>query len=107
MTVYVDNAFIPALIRGYRAKWSHLTADTVEELDAFIETLGLRRSWFQAKCKAATRSVCPTRDGVCRHFHYDVVETRRDAAIRLGARAIDIREMGNLIRARKDHFDAT
>lgn len=40
MTVYVDDMPIPA-------RWSHLMADTDEELHRFAASIGLRRSWAQ------------------------------------------------------------
>lgn len=101
MTVYVDNYRRPATVGRIRARWSHLTADTPEELHAFAARLGHRREWFQARCKHAS---CPVRDGVCAHFHYDVVDARRDAAIALGAKAIDIRELGAIVSARRPYY---
>ena len=98
MTVYVDNFRAPATVGRIRGRWSHLTADTVEELHAFADRLGHRREWFQARCKHAK---CPTTDGVCVHFHYDVVDSNRTKAISLGAVPIDIREMGALIAVRR------
>lgn len=87
MTVYVDNFRVPARVGRITGRWSHLTADTVEELHAFAGRLGLRRSWFQDKG-----------DG---RWHYDVVDWRREQAIRLGAVPIDLRDMGAYIRARR------
>lgn len=101
MTVYVDNYRRPAKVGRIQAHWSHLTADTPEELHAFAAKLGQRREWFQARCKHAA---CPTCDGVCAHFHYDVVDARRTAAIAAGAMPIDIREMGALISARRPYY---
>lgn len=101
MTVYVDNFRTPATVGRIRGRWSHLTADTVEELQAFAARLGHRPEWFQARCKHAK---CPTFDGVCVHFHYDVVDAKRAEAIALGAVAIDIREMGALISVRRRQF---
>lgn len=101
MTVYVDNFRTPATVGRLRGRWSHLTADTPDELHAFAERLGHRREWFQAKCKHLP---CPTVDGVCAHFHYDVVDRKRTEAIALGAKAIDIREMGALVSARRSQF---
>lgn len=103
MTVWVDNYRRPATVGRIRARWSHLTADTPEELHLFAASIGQKRAWFQAKCKNGT---CPTIDGVCAHFHYDVVDSRRDAAIAAGAKAIDIREMGALVSARRAAFRA-
>lgn len=98
MTVYVDNFRAPATVGHIRGRWSHLTADTVEELHEFADRLGHRREWFQARCKHGS---CPTRNGVCVHWHYDVVDRKRTEAIALGAKPIDIREMGALISARR------
>lgn len=68
MTVYVDNARIP--FRGMIM--SHLQADTDQELHSFAETLGLRRSWFQPGSRPEAA-------------HYDVSESMRVKAIKLGA----------------------
>lgn len=86
MTVYVDNFRAPARVGRLTARWSHLVADTPEELHAFAASLGLLRSWFQDK-----------EDG---RWHYDVTDTERAAAIALGAKSIDIREMGAITSAR-------
>nr|WP_221374360.1 DUF4031 domain-containing protein [Actinoplanes polyasparticus] len=98
MTVYVDNFRAPATVGRINARWSHLTADTVEELHEFAGRLGQRREWFQGHCKHAK---CPTLDGVCVHFHYDVVDGKRTAAIAMGATAIDLRDMGAIIAVRR------
>jgi hypothetical protein len=101
VTVYVDNFRSPATVGRIRGRWSHLTADSPEELHEFARSIGQRRGWFQAHCK---HGACPSIDGVCAHFHYDVVDRRRDAAIAAGAKAIDIREMGALVSARRAHY---
>ena len=72
MTVYVDHAFAA----GDWRRWSgggHLQADTVEELHAFAERLGMRRAWFQ------TQPGRPEKD------HYDLTAAGRIKAIELGA----------------------
>lgn len=101
MTVYVDNFRAPATVGRVRGRWSHLTADTPEELHELAERIGLIRAWFQATCKYGP---CPAVDGVCAHFHYDVVDAKRDAAIAAGAKAIDLREFGAIVSARRPHF---
>lgn len=99
MPVYVDDYLFPATVpngaRSVSGKWSHLTADTTEELHAFAAKLGLRRSWFQpAKLIADneyTRKVMPDRIGKpCRgsRDHYDVTECVRAKALQLGAVAV-------------------
>lgn len=72
MSVYVDDAFV----EGDWGKWSgggHMQADTPEELHAFADRLGLKRSWFQ------------TKPGRPWHDHYDLTRGKREQAIRLGA----------------------
>jgi hypothetical protein len=98
VTVYVDNYRVPARIGHLRGRWSHLTADTPAELHTFAVRLGLRPAWFQARCRAPK---CPGTDRVCVHFHYDVVDTVREHAIALGALAVDVRDFGALIAARR------
>ncbi len=64
--VYVDDELIP-----WRGKlWCHLVADTLPELHAFANRLGLREVWFQEK------SVYP---------HYDVTVSVRNRALAMGA----------------------
>ncbi|WP_141454363.1 DUF4031 domain-containing protein [Pseudoxanthomonas sp. z9] len=69
MSVYVDDAV--HLWRGQR--WAHLMADTLEELHAMAQRLGIPRRAFQNKTSGA---------------HYDVTADLREDAIRLGAVAI-------------------
>lgn len=94
MTVYVDNFRAPARVGSISGRWSHLTADTPEELHEFAARIGMRREWFQERCKFGGCAPCP-------HWHYDVVDFRRKLAIAAGAKSIDIREMGALISARR------
>jgi len=94
MTVYVDNFRAAATVGRLRARWSHLTADTPDELHAFAQRIGLQRSWFQGQCKHGRCEPCP-------HWHYDVTDTKRQAAIDAGAEAIDLRAMGALMSARR------
>jgi Protein of unknown function (DUF4031)/Domain of unknown function (DUF4326) len=90
MTVYVDQVVDygeAATAKGLPAtEWAHLTADTRSELHNFARTLRLARSWFQD-------------DPVI--WHYDVTVGKRHQAIRLGARVIDVYEMGDLISRRR------
>lgn len=71
MTVYVDDMQRPARVGRLNAIWSHLMADTDDELHAFAARLGLKRAWHQ---KAGTPI-----------SHYDVTEPKRQQALRLGA----------------------
>lgn len=71
MTVYVDDMRMQATVGQLKARWSHLTADTEEELHAFAAELGLprRTAQFPGTWKS----------------HYDVTDLMRDRAIALGA----------------------
>jgi len=93
MTVYVDNARIPARVGRIKARWSHLTADTQDELHAFAAGIGLKRSWFQpGKPLGGNPSVL---------WHYDVSDAKRAAAIAAGAQGIDLRDWAEIARVRR------
>lgn len=94
MTVYVDNFHCPARVGRIKARWSHLTADTREELRDFAALLGLDPAWFQGRCKYGGCDPCP-------HWHYDVTDRLREKAIKLGAKPVDIREFGAIVTARR------
>lgn len=72
MTVHVDDAVHPWRDR----LWAHLFCSDLDELHAFAARLGLSRGWFQRPPKASWP-------------HYDVTESKRAEAIRLGARPAD------------------
>jgi hypothetical protein len=75
MAVYVDDARVPW--RGRR--WSHLVADTADELHAAARELGLPRRAAQDRGRT---------------LHYDLPEEWREAAIERGiAEPIDRREL--------------
>jgi hypothetical protein len=103
VTVYVDSANIEATVGRIDGIWCHLTADTPTELHAFAQRIGLQRRWYQGRCKSAMRGACAVLDGSCVHFHYDVTEGRRAAAVAAGATEIDIRQLGEILRARRQH----
>lgn len=75
MAVYVDDmllfADVPNGSRVISGNWSHLMADTDEELHTFALRLGLRREWAQY-------------EGTWKS-HYDVTESIRRKALRMGA----------------------
>lgn len=78
MAVYVDKARNP-----YRRMiMSHMLADSLEELHAMAQRLGLRPGWFQP---ASTP-------------HYDICQEKRAAAIALGAVEIERDRVVELIR---------
>jgi len=70
--IYVDDMFIPKRIGRLNAKWSHLFAFPFNEneLHEFAQKLYLKRGWFQQ------HKLIP---------HYDVVELKRNMAIKKGA----------------------
>jgi hypothetical protein len=96
MTVYVDTARIPATVAGIRGRWSHLTADTPEELHDFADRIGLQRGWYQV-----CRSRCGRLGAACVHWHYDVTESKRVEAIAAGAQVIGLRELSQILAARR------
>ena len=71
-----------ATIRTTTSRWSHLTADTTEELHAFAGRLGIPVRAFQQK------------PGKPEFDHYDMPEELRELAITLGAVALTWRERG-------------
>ncbi|MGI8593331.1 MAG: DUF4031 domain-containing protein [Solirubrobacteraceae bacterium] len=85
MAVYVDDYRI--LWRG--REWSHLIADSTEELHGFAARLG------RAELRFHHKPARPWKD------HYDVPETKRAQAIRLGAKPITPREAAQMLRARR------
>ena len=76
MTVYVDDMRMQATVGTLTARWSHLMSDQPDgcELIAFAVQLGLRPEWIQHRGTAKE--------------HFDLTDTKRDLALRLGARAI-------------------
>ncbi len=94
MTVYADDAHIPATVGRHTSSWCHLTADSPEELHEFAGRLGLRRSYFQP-CQ-------PRGDGSpSRFWHYDVTAGMRAKAIRMGALSVPWRKTPGIMRARE------
>lgn len=87
MTVYVDDMRRPARVGRINARWSHLMADDTAELLAFADRLGLRRSWIQHEGKPIE--------------HFDVTDSMRDKAIRLGAVQVRYGREGAEITRRK------
>jgi Protein of unknown function (DUF4031) len=72
VAVYVDDAFIRGPW-GFFTGGGHLQADSLEELQAFVDRLGVPRRYLQSKPGR------PERD------HYDLPRALRDRALALGA----------------------
>lgn len=87
MAVYVDAIQIEATVGRIHAHWSHLTADTSAELRAFAARLGLRPQWIQYP-------------GTWKE-HFDVIESKRQLALKYGALPLTIRAAGERLKARR------
>jgi len=92
MTVYVDDSLIPATVNRISSRWSHLFADTQDELHTFAQSIGLRRSWFQPGKPFAGQP--------SRLWHYDVTEGKRLQAIAAGARPVAWRDAVQIMKDR-------
>ena len=89
MTVYLDDWRQPARLGPIDDRWSHLVAETEEELHAFAAAMGIRRTAFQV------------RSGRPHHAHYDLPERARSEAIARGAVPVSWRELGRMLRDRR------
>lgn len=73
MTVYVDDVeheFKKNAFRTY--KMCHLWADSLDELLAFVDRIGVARRWLQQPPKASW-------------VHFDIAKSKKRTALRLGA----------------------
>ncbi len=73
MAVYLDK---PAYRYG-RMMMCHMIADSVAELHAMADRIGIRRQWFQ--CQGSTP-------------HYDVCKSKRALAVKYGAVELNSRK---------------
>jgi hypothetical protein len=86
LAVYVDPLWERTPKKGWRwNKSCHLFADSLEELHAFAETIGMKREWFQD-------TKLP---------HYDLTEARRHKAVKEGAIEVDLTWLKQRLRTRK------
>ena len=94
MPVYVDDMRLPAKVGRTQARWSHLMADTTLELEEFAAKLGLKPKWIQYP-------------GTWKE-HYDVTDTVRTKAIKLGAEAVaySSREMHDIRQRKRKALEA-
>lgn len=86
MTVYVDDMYLYPMGRFGRMKMSHMITDQYlpDELHVMADTIGLNRKWYQGD-------------------HYDVSMEYRDRAIKAGATAITLRELGQITSKMRRH----
>ncbi|MDQ7818735.1 MAG: DUF4031 domain-containing protein [Melioribacteraceae bacterium] len=66
-----------------RMTMCHMIADTLEELHAMADKIGIKRKWFQEKAS---------------HPHYDICLSKKELAIENGAKAITWRETFGIIK---------
>ncbi len=86
MSVYVDDMLMLATVGRITSRWSHLTADTTQELHEFAARLGMRREWFQpAKLVDNPQHLRFGQPRKGSRDHYDLTEGKRALAIKLGA----------------------
>lgn len=102
MTVYVDDFGVPAQVGSVRGRWSHMIADTEEELHEMAERIGLQRRWFQDPRRKSTITA-KSGSYAWNTWHYDVVQTKRRAAIKLGAVAVSWLDLPDLIHHRMEY----
>jgi Protein of unknown function (DUF4031) len=89
VTVYLDDWRQPAHLGPVDDHWSHLIADSEDELHDFAAGMGMRKAWFQDK------------PGRPHHAHYDLPERARSEAVARGAVEITWRELGRKLRDRR------
>lgn len=82
-SVYVDDMRAPF----GRMLMCHMIADTHKELVEMADAIGVARKWIQ--------------DPGNRGEHFDICRSKRAAAIRAGAKAITMHEIGAMWNARK------
>ena len=91
MSVYVDQLIVfggDSAPKCFRHKPScHMYADTLEELHAMADRIGMRRSWFQNHPFLQ---------------HYDLVPAKRELAVRYGAVEHDKYDMVNFKRKMRE-----
>ena len=79
MTVYVDTVQKPYR----RMLMCHMVADTLDELHAMADKIGVRRQWFQSHASTS---------------HYDICKSKKRLALKYGAVELDRRKFVEVIR---------
>jgi len=81
--VYIDNMDAP-----YRGMlMCHMIADSTDELLAMADKIGVNRKWIQ--------------DAGTYNEHFDICQTKKAKAIRLGAKTITMMELGRMLAKRE------
>lgn len=80
MTVYVDSMNAPF----GRMKMCHCWADTRAELLAMMDTIGVKRKWFQRPDGAANFGMSASWE------HFDIAMSKRALAVQHGAVEVDM-----------------
>lgn len=84
MAVYVDS-----MRAGYgRMIMCHMVADTTDELLAMADQIGVARRWLQ--------------DAGTHREHFDVCQSKRAQAVKVGAVEVSMREVAVICRRRRD-----
>lgn len=79
MSVYLDKS----RNRFGRMVMCHMIADTLDELHAMADAIGMQREWFQSRASTP---------------HYDVCLSRKAKAIELGAVELERAEFVDVLR---------
>jgi hypothetical protein len=90
VTVYVDNLENWGWkMRGRIVSSCHMFSDSLDlsELHCMADKIGMRRAWFQP------HRIAP---------HYDLVASRRAAAVALGAIEVDRHQASSIWKARRE-----
>lgn len=83
MGVYVDQSAYPY----GRMMMCHMVADSIDELHAMADRIGVRREYFQAKSA---------------YQHYDICKSKRALAVKFGAVEVSRRELVTILRRLRD-----
>jgi hypothetical protein len=86
MSVYVDSM----RARLGRMVMCHMVADTPEELRAMADRIGVARRWIQ--------------DAGTYREHFDVCMAKRALALAHGAKDVSLKDVGLIIRAKREQF---
>lgn len=83
MTVYIDCYNAPF----QRMIMCHMIADTIPELHAMADTIGIARRWFQSKGRTP---------------HYDICKSKKTIALKNGAKEVGMADfVGHANRIRE------